>query len=145
VAPVELKIPALGVDADVVPVGLDDDGAMTAPSDPDTVAWYEPGPGTGMPGNVVLAGHVDWGGRLRVFGLLYRLGPGDRIVVIDEQLREFFYEVAWSRWVAAEGAPVEEIFAGTELSELTLITCGGAFDHASRQYLDRLIVRAVKV
>jgi LPXTG-site transpeptidase (sortase) family protein len=142
VAPVELKIPSLAVDADIYPVGEDDDGAMTAPADPDTVAWWSLGPGTGEPGNMVLAGHVDWGGRLRVFGLLYRLEPGDRIVVIDEQLREYFYEVESSRRIPAEDAPVEEIFASSDRAELTLITCGGEFDHATRQYLDRLIVRA---
>jgi len=71
VAPVLLKIPALGVDADVVPVGMDADGAMDVPKDPDTAVWWSLGPGTGVPGNVVIAAHVDWAGRLRVFGLLY--------------------------------------------------------------------------
>src|SRR5262245_25122898 len=47
VRPVEIKIPALQVDADIVPVGEDPDGAMTAPSDPDTAAWWMLGPGTG--------------------------------------------------------------------------------------------------
>src|SRR5438552_15791015 len=74
VAPIELKIPALSVDADVVPVGPDEDGAMGVPSDPDTVVWWALGAGTGVPGNVVMAGHVNWAGRLRVFGLLYTLG-----------------------------------------------------------------------
>lgn len=135
----------LGVDADVLPVGEDADGAMSAPSDPDTVAWWSLGYGTGEPGNVVLGGHIDWGGRLRVFGLIDRLGAGDQIILIDEQLREYTYAVEWVRQISAEGAPIEDIFGGSDLSEVTLITCGGAFDHASRQYLDRVIVRAVKV
>jgi LPXTG-site transpeptidase (sortase) family protein len=134
------------VAAEVVPVGEDADGAMSAPSDPDTVAWWSLGYGTGeQPGNVVLAAHVDWGGRLRVFGQLHRLGPGDAVIVHDELGREYHYEVVWSKSVRAEGAPVEELFAASDLPELTLITCGGAFDPTVRQYLDRLIVRAVRV
>lgn len=143
--PVILKIPAIGVEADVFPVGEDTDGAMDLPPTPDTVAWWAPGFGTGVPGNVVLAAHVDWGGQLRVFGQLDQLGPGDQVVVMDDQLRELVYQVASSRWVAAEGAPVDEIFGSSDRPELTLITCGGRYDPATRQYLDRLIVRASQV
>jgi sortase (surface protein transpeptidase) len=145
VAPVVLKIPAIGVDANIHPVGEAADGAMDVPPTPDTVAWWSLGYGTGEPGNVVLAAHVDWGGQLRVFGLLHTLSAGSRVTVVDEQLREFHYEVVSSHWVRAEGAAVEEIFAPNGGSELTLITCGGQFDSASRQYLDRLIVKARQV
>ena|SRR5712691_9797455 len=142
VAPVELKIPRLGVDADVEPVGADPDGAMSAPSDPDAVAWWSLGWGTGEPGNVVLAGHVDWGGRLRVFGALRLLEAGDQVVVVDERAREYFYQVVWSRQVEAEGADVDSIFGPDNPPELTLITCGGSFDQSQRMYLDRIVVRA---
>jgi Sortase domain len=145
IAPVVLKIPTIGVDASVFPVGEDVEGAMDVPPTPDTVAWWSLGPGTGVPGNVVLAAHVDWGGRLRVFGLLHHLGPGDWIVLVDEQLREYTYEVIWNQWVAADGAPVEAVFDNSDQAEVTLITCGGEFDRSSRQYLDRLIVRAVLI
>ena len=142
IAPIRLVIPRLGVAADVVPVGLDDDGAMSAPKDPDEVAWYALGPGMGLMGNVVLAAHVDWAGRQRVFGSLGRLGPGDEVIVWDEIGQQYVYQVEWSRWVDAGGAPVEDIFAQETRPELTLITCGGAFDQSTRQYVDRLIVRA---
>jgi len=146
-APVELKIPTLSVDAPVFPVGMDDDGAMDVPPDPDAVAWWSLGPGAGVPGNMVLSGHVDWGGRLRVFGWLRRLGPGDQLVVVDEQARETWYEVVETGWVPADEAPVQEIFdgSGSGVPEVTLITCGGEFDHDTHQYLERLIVRARQV
>jgi hypothetical protein len=144
VPPVVLKIPAIGVDATVFPVGEDIEGAMDVPPTPDTVAWWSLGAGTGVPGNVVLAAHVDWGGRLRVFGLLHRLGPGDLIVVVDEQLREYSYQVIWSEWLDAS-APTEPIFSNSDVAEVTLITCGGVFDQSTRQYVDRLVVRAVQI
>lgn len=142
VAPTWLSIPYLGVDARVVPVGLDDDGAMAAPTDPDEVGWYAFGPGMGIVGNVVLAGHVDWDGRLRVFGRLSALEIGSSILVIDAAGAGYEYVVEASYWVRAVGAPVDEIFAQGADPVITLITCGGAFDAVRREYLDRLIVRA---
>jgi len=142
VPPIKLSMPSLGVEAPIVPVGKDPDGAMAAPTDPDTVAWYEYGPGMSVPGNVVLAGHINWAGRVRAFGNLHLLEPGDAILVIDEKNNGYQYVVESSHWVRAEGAPVEEIFAQTDQPTLTLITCGGEYVAATREYLDRLIVRA---
>jgi len=142
VPPVKLSMPSLGIEAPVVPVGQDEDGAMAAPTDPDTVAWYEPGPGMGVHGNVVFAAHINWAGRLRVFGNLHLLEPGDPILIVDAEDHGYKYEVESSHWVRAEGAPVEEIFASSGAPAITLITCGGEYVPATREYLDRLIVRA---
>jgi LPXTG-site transpeptidase (sortase) family protein len=142
VPPVKLMIPGLGIEAVVEAVGEDPDGAMSVPTDPDDVAWYQLGPGMGVPGNVVLAGHVNWDGRVRTFGHLHELQPGDAVQVIDAQGRGFEYLVESSRWVRAEGAPLEEIFAQEGKPMLTLITCGGEYVASRREYLDRLIVHA---
>lgn len=145
VPPVRLVIPRLGVDAVVLPVGLEADGTMAAPRDPDTVGWYEYGAGLGPIGNAVLGGHVDWGGVGRVFFGLRRLAPGDRVLAYAADGAVYVYEVVDSAWYRAETAPVREIFAQTETPQLTLITCGGAFDRSRREYLDRLVVRATLV
>jgi hypothetical protein len=142
VPPVKLTIPALGVEAAVEAVAEDPDGAMSVPTDPDGVAWWSLGPGMGVPGNAVFAAHVNWDNRLRPFGLLHRLGEGDAIQVIDEQGRGFEYVVESSHWVRAEGAPLDEIFAQSDVPVVTLITCGGEYVAARREYLDRLIVKA---
>lgn len=142
VPPVKLTIPALGVEAGVEPVGEAEDGAMATPTHPDDVAWWQLGPGMGVPGNVVFAAHVNWDNRLRPFGLLHQLQEGDAIQVIDEQGRGFEYVVESSEWVRAEGAPLAEIFAQPDFPLVTLITCGGEYVAARREYLDRLIVKA---
>ncbi|MFN0071342.1 MAG: class F sortase [Chloroflexota bacterium] len=142
VPPVRIQIPSIGLDTEVVPVGLDPDGAMSAPVDPDTVAWYSLGPGLGIGGNIVLAGHVDWAGRPRVFAHLRNLSEGDLITIWDEKGDASSYFVESSGWVEAEGAPIEEIFGSRSESTITLITCGGTFDPFARQYLHRLVVRA---
>jgi LPXTG-site transpeptidase (sortase) family protein len=142
--PYYVSIPRLGSGAWIVPLGLEDDGAMASPTDPDTVGWYILGPGVGYPGNAVLAGHVDWAGRLRAFGLLKQLSPGDRIEITDGEGSVLTYTVVWNYMFDAQTAPVEDIFRQTEQEELTLITCGGTFDHAAHQYVSRTVVRAVR-
>ena len=142
VPPIQLAIPKLGVSANVVGVGQDPDGAMAAPDNPDEVAWYTLGPGMGVPGNVVFAGHVNWDGRLRVFGQLSSLQVGDAVLIVDAAGNGYQYLVESSQWFRAEGAPVEEIFAQSAEPTITLITCGGEFLAATREYLDRLVVRA---
>jgi hypothetical protein len=52
--PIRLGIPALGVSAAIVPVGVERTGAMEAPEDVATVGWYRFGPSPGSAA-VVLA------------------------------------------------------------------------------------------
>ena len=145
-APVRLVQPRLGIDAPIVPLGLDADGAMAAPSDPDTVGWWSLGADTASDGNVVLAGHVNWGGRLRAFGRLFQAQPGDVFYVTDAIGEEYGYTVTWARMYDADSAPLDEIFLPDGPGhQLTLITCGGRFDSADRLYLDRLVVRAQRI
>ena len=143
-APAVIDIPSIGTHAEVVPLGQDDDGTMQAPTDPDTVGWYDLGTGIGLPGNALLDGHVDWGGRLRVFGLLSELAPGDTIQITDTDGNVLSYSVTWTRLYDADTAPVDQIFEQTDDEEVTLITCGGVFDRSIHMYLSRWIVRAVR-
>jgi LPXTG-site transpeptidase (sortase) family protein len=143
--PVHIDIPSIGTHADVVPLGEDDDGAMAAPMDPDVVGWYELGVGIGTPGNALLDGHVDWGGRLRAFGQLRQLAPGDEFQLTDADGNVFDYSVTWTKLYVADTAPLDEIYEQTDDEEVTLITCGGAFDPAVHMYVSRWVVRAVRV
>lgn len=142
--PASIDIPKLGTHALVVPVGEEDDGAMQAPTDPDTVGWYDLGMGIGTPGNALLDGHVDWSGRLRVFGLLGQLVPGDTIQITDSAGNVLSYRVSWTRLYNADTAPLDQVFEQTTDEEVTLITCGGAFDQVARMYVSRWVVRATR-
>jgi LPXTG-site transpeptidase (sortase) family protein len=143
--PVSISIPRLHSSADIVPLGLEADGSMAAPTDPDTIGWYKLGAKVGRPGNAVVVGHVDWGGRLRAFGLLRTLRAGDKVTVVDALEREFTYSVQSVGTVSADTAPDEYLTQGGAMEEeLTLITCGGEFDHTTHQYLSRVIVQAFR-
>ena len=141
--PKRLMIPAIGVDAGFEFVGLSADGAMDVPKDAAKVAWYRLGPRPGERGNAVVAGHVDWGGKLAVFWALSRRKAGDVVEVTAADDRRYEFVVQWVRWYDASKAPVQEVFAQGDSTEITLITCGGEFDRSTRQYLSRVVVRAV--
>jgi sortase (surface protein transpeptidase) len=142
--PAFIDILKIGTHAQIVALGEEADGTMQAPTDPDTVGWYELGTGIGAPGNALLDGHVDWGGRLRVFGLLNQLAPGDTIQITDTEGNLASYSVTWTRLYNAGDAPLEQIFEQTTDELLTLITCGGAFDSAAHMYVSRWVVRAAR-
>src|SRR5437016_11694922 len=94
--PVQIDISRTGTHAAIVPLGENPDGSMQVPDDPDTVGWFEPGTKLGVPGNVLLDGHVDWGGRLRVFGWLRQLEPGDLLQITDADGNLLTYSVVWT-------------------------------------------------
>jgi sortase A len=142
--PVFIDIPRIGTHASVVPLGLETDGSMSAPTDPDTVGWFSAGVGVGSPGNVLLDGHVDWGGQLRVFGLMRDLEPGDQVQITDVNGNVLSYNVQWVQLFDTNTAPLDQIFGQSSDEEITLISCGGVFDRSMHMYLSRWVVRAVR-
>jgi LPXTG-site transpeptidase (sortase) family protein len=141
---VSIAIPRFKESADIVTLGLETDGTMQVPTDPDTIGWYDFSAQVGRPGNAVVVGHVDWGGRLRAFGRLREMRAGDEVTIVDSLGRELTYQVQTTATVGAEAPPAEFLTQRGPQEELTLITCGGAFDRASHQYLSRVIVHAVR-
>jgi LPXTG-site transpeptidase (sortase) family protein len=140
--PVRLRIASIGVDAPIVPVGLEPDGSMAATEEAHVIGWYEPGPRPGEVSNAILTGHVDWQQQTAVFFRLREVKPGDTVEVISGFKTLYRYQIESVRPYRTDEAPVAEIFAPTSAPFLTLITCDGPFDHARREYLDRLVVRA---
>jgi sortase (surface protein transpeptidase) len=142
-APLRLRIPALGVDAAVQWVGVDEQGRMGVPSNYTDVAWYELGTRPGMPGNAVIAGHLDSTTGPAVFYGLERLQPGDELFVTTHSGEELRFVVEGAEAYDANAAPLDRIFGHSNTSRLNLITCDGAFDWSSREYDKRLVVYAV--
>ncbi len=140
--PRRIQIPKIKVDAGFESIGLTPDKALDSPKDPDRVGWYKDGPRPGEKGNSVLAGHVDWGQKVRVFWGLKNLAPGDAVVITDAAGGKHEFVVTWARWYDWNAPPTSEIFGSTDRAEITMITCGGDFDRATRNYLKRLVVKA---
>jgi LPXTG-site transpeptidase (sortase) family protein len=141
--PNRIRIPAIGVDAPVVPVGLNPDGSMEVPAASD-VGWYELGVRPGGPeGSSVLAAHVDYAGQRGAFYDLRSLEVGAELEVTGPDGLPLRYVVNERLQVDKDELPTQELFRVTGTPTLTLITCGGSFDRSVRHYEDNIVVRAV--
>lgn len=140
-APTALRIDGIGVDAEVVPVGVAADGSMEVPA-ADQVGWYRYGPVPGAAGSAVLAAHVDYDGRRGAFFDLSALRPGDAVVV-DGPDGTRRYRVTETRQVAKADLAASGVFDRSGEPRLALITCGGDFDATARSYRDNVVVQAV--
>lgn len=139
--PTRIRIPAVGIDARVVPVALRLDGQMEVPPAED-VGWYRLGPAPGGAGSSVLAAHIDQAGRRGAFFDL-RSVPEGAEVLVDAGGAVQRFTVSAREQVAKADVRLDRYFTATGPARLTLITCGGVFDAGSRHYEDNIIVTAV--
>jgi hypothetical protein len=139
--PTSITIPAIGLHAQIVPVGLQADGAMQVP-DPDQVGWYRLGPRPGAPGPAVLIGHVDSHIGPAVFYRLRQLRPGDQILIGQADGTTSRFLVGRLEQHPKTALPTSHIFNPAPGPHLRLITCGGPFNHHTHHYRDNLIVYA---
>ena len=140
--PLRIRIPAIGVDARVVRVGLDGGGALEVPSGWGDAGWYVHGPRPGEPGPAVIVGHVDSASGPAVFYRLGALHPGAAIHVMRRDGSAASFRVRRvERW-PKDGFPTRRVYGATRGPALRLITCGGSFDRSTGHYLDNTIVFA---
>jgi LPXTG-site transpeptidase (sortase) family protein len=146
-APIDrLIIPSIGVDAPVVTLGIDANGAMESPGGPWEVAWYNFSARPGSKGNAVFSGHVDYHDvGPAVFWGIRDLKEGDEIQVLLADGTLYRYEVTALNSFEAGAAPVDEIVGPTPNEVVTLITCTGTFYSSSREYSHRLVARAERL
>ena len=143
--PVVVDIPAIGVHARIIALGVQSDGEVAVPSlsTPFLTSWYDRGPTPGQVGAAVLFGHVDAAGvGPAVFYRLGALQPGNPIYVTrrDNQTAEF--RVATVGLYPQNAFPTMRVYGNTGRPTLRLVTCGGQFDWTTHLYLDRTIVFA---
>jgi hypothetical protein len=139
-----LAVPALGIDAPVVPVGVRPDGSMAIPEPVQEVGWYKFGPAPGArAGSAVLAGHVDSAkqGKGALFDLR-GVDIGARIEVTLASGRTVRYRVTGRETFVKKRLPTERLFARDGAPRLVIITCGGPFIRELSSYRDNLVVAA---
>ncbi len=145
-----LLIPEIGVNSPIVDVGLDPDGAMAAPPDPDVLGWYRYGGQPGGAGNALIGGHVDWTDRATgiprgaAFFRLRQLNAGSRVTFTDGAT-EVVYQVAEKYRFRDNDPAAVRVLQPSNDSRLTLITCGGLFDRTTRSYDQRDVIIALRV
>jgi hypothetical protein len=139
--PTSIAIPAIGVHASIVAVGLQADGTMQVP-DPGQVGWYRLGPQPGAPGPAVLIGHVDNRTGPAVFYRLRQLRPGDQILIGQSDGTTTRFLVGRLEQHPKTALPTNRIWTTTTRPLLRMITCGGPFIRATGHYRDNVIVYA---
>jgi LPXTG-site transpeptidase (sortase) family protein len=138
-SPRRLRVPDLGIDAPVVPVGTRRD-TLIPPTDPQQVGWWGEGvePGASS-GRALLAGHTvsSGGGALDD---LEDLGRGARVVVVGDEGR-VAYEVEAVRTLGKGrlAQQSERLFRQDGPAKLVLLTCE---DWDGEQYLSNVVVVA---
>jgi len=140
-APVSVRIPAIDVDAELVELGLDADGALEVPPY-EKAGWFIGGPRPGEEGAAVIAAHVDSRTGPAVFYRLRKLQPGDGVSVAYDDGSSVTFEVTRSESFPKSNFPTARVYGPTSGPELRLITCDGTFDRRSGSYSDNLIVWA---
>jgi sortase (surface protein transpeptidase) len=140
VTPIALRIPAIGVSKQLVPLGLNPDKTVQVPADYDLPGWFRLGPAPGKRGSSVILGHVDSYTGPAVFFGLHSLQIGDTVDVdlSDGTVAQFAVnEVAVYPKV---GFPAERVYGSHGKSALNLVTCGGKFDDTIRSYESNVVV-----
>ena len=140
--PVWLTIPAIGVKAPIVTLGLNRNGTLQVPSSTTVVGWYTNSPRPGATGSAVIAGHVDSRSGPGVFFWLRNMRPGERIYVRRADGTLAVFTVTAVRTYAKTRFPTAAVYGPVPDAELRLITCGGTFDYARGSYLSNVVVYA---
>lgn len=140
--PVRLAIPAIGVDSDLMNLGLEPNGALEVPPGGFPAGWYSGSPIPGEIGPAIIAGHVDWDGEPGVFFRLHELAPGDEIRADRADGVTAVFRVASVERYAKDAFPTARVYGDIDHPGLRLITCGGEFDTQARSYRDNTVVFA---
>ncbi|MEV6397380.1 class F sortase [Streptomyces sp. NPDC051907] len=142
--PTHVSIPSLGIDSDLMRLGLNRDGTVEVPPADKgmTAGWYTGNPRPGEPGAAVIIGHNDTRFGEAVFHDLKRVREGATVDVRDSAGGTVRFTVTGTETVAKSAFPTERVYGATKGRALRLITCDGAFDAAGHP-VDNLIVYAV--
>jgi len=140
--PVRISIPAIGVSARVIPLGLNRDRTMQVPKNVADAGWFRPGPEPGEQGAAVIVGHLASRSGPGIFYRLRELRAGE-VITIRLQDRSTVRFVAASMVRVPKGRfPTRRVYARTSRPTLRLITCAGKLNPATGHHPDNYIVFA---
>jgi hypothetical protein len=142
--PTEIDIPAIDVNARIVPLGLNADGTIEVPGRFDVAGWYRGGPRPGDLGPAVVLGHLDSTVGPAVIVRLNHLTPGALIKVLSATDSHWF-RVDSVATFHKDHFPTSLVFGPVPRAALRLVTCGGSFDDVKHSYRANVVVFATQV
>ena len=143
--PVRISIPAIGVDARVVALGLNYDQTIQVPTNRFDTGWFRPGPEPGEVGAAVIVGHLATRSGPGVFARLSQLKRGAVISVHLRGGRVVRFRATSMLRVPKSRFPTNLVYARTPQPTLRLVTCAGRLNPATGHHPDNYIVFATLV
>jgi sortase (surface protein transpeptidase) len=140
--PIRISIPAIGVDARVIRLGLNPDRTIQVPSNLADAGWFQPGPEPGERGAAVIVGHLESSNGPGVFHRLRQMRVGG-VIEVRLQDRTTLRFVARSMIrVPKSRFPTKLVYARTKEPTLRLVTCAGPLNPSTGHHQDNYIVFA---
>jgi len=144
--PTNVSVPSLGIDAEVIQVGLLDDGSLETPGIfSEQAGWYKYGPTPGEQGPAVIAGHVDTYKGPSIFWNLSQAEIGESIYIQRQDGNDVEFNVTRVESYRQDSFLTEEVYSNIDHAGLRLITCGGSFNPLSGRYSHNTVVFAQMV
>jgi sortase (surface protein transpeptidase) len=140
--PVRISIPAIGVNASVIRLGLNPDRTIEVPKNFAHTGWFRPGPEPGEQGAAVILGHFDSRSGPAVFFRLRELRAGDVIRVHPQDGSTVRFVARSMLRVAKNRFPTKRVYARTSQPTLRLVTCAGRLNASTGHHDDNYIVFA---
>ncbi len=138
--PVRIRVPAIGVDSALQPLGLLPDGSLQAPSQPGRAGWYAGGAVPGAVGSAVIAGQAD--SPTAVFHRLPELRAGAQVLISCRSGRLLRFLVYDVHGYPKRGFPSAAVYGPVSAPVLRLIISTGGFDDQARDQPVSLVVSA---
>ncbi|MFD9459555.1 class F sortase [Streptomyces sp. NPDC060027] len=131
--PDRIRIPAIGVDAPLMGLGLTPQGSLNVPpaEKKNLAGWYEAGTTPGERGTAVVAGHVDNADGPAVFYDLGALRKGGTVEVdrLDGSTARFTVDAV--EVYDSRAFPDAKVYGAARRPELRVITCGGGYSETT--------------
>ena len=140
--PQKIKIDGVGISAQIVQVGVAEDGSLETPKDWKEAGWYYKSSKPGQPGNLIINAHYDDNfGNAAAFWQLKNVKVGDTVSVLDDFGRKYEYQISEYNLISINDPNRSDVFKSDESVKITLITCGGVWIPGKATYDKRLVLK----
>ncbi|MFJ9133032.1 class F sortase [Streptomyces sp. NPDC102256] len=131
--PDRIRIPAIGVDAPLMGLGLTPQGSLDVPpaEKKNLAGWYESGTSPGERGTAIVAGHVDNAEGPAVFYDLGAVRKGGTVEVDRLDGSTAVFTVDAVEVYDARAFPDAKVYGAARRPELRVITCGGGYSRST--------------
>lgn len=140
--PRALYIDKLGVASRILPMGVNNLGAIQAPVNIYDAGWYTGSVKPGDIGAVFIDGHASGPTREGLFGDLDELAVGDELQVEKGDGTKLTYRVVHTEIVPLEGLDMKKVLLphGNTLRGLNIMTCTGDWVESKKTFDHRVLV-----